>query len=407
MFGGPLTLSGTLNNSGVIVTSSNNYSTLTLQLGGQGLVNNQACGLFAVAGSYGLNVNGTTNSAFANAGTLLSSVNGMPAGINFTGILFNNTGLVDLQNGTISFDNAFSQSAGSLSLSGSGVSFQSTHPMQISGGTVAGSGTIIGSIINTGGTVQPGNSLGCLTITGSYTQSGSGMLDMAIGGTLPVTGYNQLIIAGQASLGGTLQASCVNGFQPAAGQSYALISYGSLASNSLGFNLPVPGSDLLFSESFSPTQFTLNVTRTALSQWKQDQFGANAGNPAMSGDTVVNNGAGIANLMAYALGLNPFAATASGLPASIIKNYIDANYLSLTFNRDTTAADITYTVEVTSDLTDPNSWTPLATSINGSATTGPGFVSETGNGNILSVEVRDTQPVGTQGSRFMRLRVTH
>ena len=399
----PLSLTGTLNNSGTIGTGSNNYSTASLELRGQGKVNNQTGGLFSIAGSYGLNVSGTTNSAFSNAGTVRCA---SYSGIYLASIGFNNTGLVDLQSGNISFDSVFSQSAGSLSLSGVGVSVQSTLPMQISGGIIIGNGTINGSIYNSGGMIKPGNALGSLTINGAYTQTGSGMLDLEISGTAPGTGYDQLAITGQASLGGTLRVSLINGFQPSAGQSYSLFSYGSLASNTLAFNLPVFGG-LLFSKTFSATQFTLDVYGSAFAKWKHDKFGTDADNPAVSGDKVVNNGAGIINLMAYALGLDPFTASASDLPVSAIKNYSGSDYLSFTFNRDPTATDLTYTVEVNSSLNNPDGWTALATSVNGADTSGPGLVSETDGDPIVSVEVRDTQPVGSANRRFIRLNVTH
>src|SRR5207249_1399381 len=61
----PLILTGTLNNSGYLTTMGNSVA---MQLRGQGQVNNQAGGLFSVI--KGLNVSGTTNSVFRNAGTL-------------------------------------------------------------------------------------------------------------------------------------------------------------------------------------------------------------------------------------------------------------------------------------------------------------------------------------------------
>ncbi len=80
-------------------------------------------------------------------------------------------------------------------------------------------------------------------------------------------------------------------------------------------------------------------------------------------------------------------------------------YLSLTFARSSVATDLTYIVEASGDL---QTWTPIASSIHGAATTGPGFVSETGATPLFNVEVRDVVPVDpvTGPQRFLRLRVT-
>lgn len=418
---GDLFLSGTLNNGGLINTgatsttgssgTSNEGVTIdgysgssgpTLHLSTQGHINNLTTG-FLFAQSNGLTITGTTGSAFSNAGILRCE-----GWVYLQSLGFNNTGLVDVQSG-ISVDNYW-QTAGSLRLSGgpllSGV-VVSSQPLQISGGSIVGSGYINASLINTGGVIKPGDSIGALAISGNYTQSGSGLLDLEISGTAPGTGFDQLSISGQASLGGTLRARFVNGFQPAADQSYQLLSYSSLISNSLALALPALSGGLVYSKDFTASQFTLGVYGSALSSWKHGKFGADANNPAVSGDGVINNPAGINNLVAYALGLDPFTASASNLPASAMKKNSGADYLSFTFNRDTTATDLTYTVEVTNNLNDPNSWTPLAVSTNGAATTGAGAVSETGADLVVTVEVLDTQPVDSTTHRFMRLKVTH
>jgi hypothetical protein len=114
---------------------------------------------------------------------------------------------------------------------------------------------------------------------------------------------------------------------------------------------------------------------------------------------------GIANLLEYALSLNPTVADASRLPVVVIKNYGGTNYLSMTFSRSAVATDLTYTVQASSDLA---VWTDLATSVGGAVTSGPGFVVETGSAPNMKVEVRDTVAVNAalNGTRFLRLKVT-
>ena len=131
-------------------------------------------------------------------------------------------------------------------------------------------------------------------------------------------------------------------------------------------------------------------------------FGLSGGNAALTFDFDLD---GISNLMEYALTLDPTFANPSGLPAATIKNYSGTNYLSMTFTRSSVATDLTYTVQGSSDLIN---WSNLASSVGGAATTGAGFVSETGAAPLITVEVRDTVPItGAPGQkRFMRLQVT-
>jgi Carboxypeptidase regulatory-like domain len=115
---------------------------------------------------------------------------------------------------------------------------------------------------------------------------------------------------------------------------------------------------------------------------------------------------GLTNLMEYALGLDPTVPSILGLPVVTLKDYGGTKYLSMTFYRSSLATDLTYIVQGSSDLL---SWTDLGTSIHGAATTGPGFVSETGVAPNFMVEVRDTVPFdpgGPDPARFMRLKVT-
>lgn len=76
-----------------------------------------------------------------------------------------------------------------------------TNPL---GGTLTGSGTIVGNVTNAGN-LRPGNSPGIFHVTGNFTQSSTGTLNAEI---TPVatagTGYDQVLVTGTATLGGTL-----------------------------------------------------------------------------------------------------------------------------------------------------------------------------------------------------------
>ena len=91
--------------------------------------------------------------------------------------------------------------------------------MVAAAGTLGGSGSV-GSVTNQG-TVSPGDSPGILTINGNYVQTGS--LTEEIQGTIPGTGFDQLVISGTISLGGALNPSLLAGFLPSLGGGFQLV----------------------------------------------------------------------------------------------------------------------------------------------------------------------------------------
>ena len=101
---------------------------------------------------------------------------------------------------------------------------------------------------------------------------------------------------------------------------------------------------------------------------------------------------GIANLLEYALGLDPNQSSASGAPLCSTSGA----YLTLAFNRQKSATDITYSVKATGDL--GSSWTQIWSSSS---------VPYGGGSNpSQQVTVQDTVPVSESPKRFMRLKVT-
>jgi len=137
-----------------------------------------------------------------------------------------------------------------------------------------------------------------------------------------------------------------------------------------------------------------NVTPlTPLQLWRQTKFGTTDPNDPVAGDMAIPKHDGVANLMKYALGLDPTKVANSGLPAPGTSN----DHLNLTFNRQQIASDITYRVEGSDDLA---TWTELWNS-----TTVP-----YGGGNNASQQVTVTDSTSMSAApnhkRFMRLKVT-
>jgi hypothetical protein len=135
---------------------------------------------------------------------------------------------------------------------------------------------------------------------------------------------------------------------------------------------------------------TVTSTATAYDVWKAGVFtDSELNDPAFSGDLATPAHDGITNLMKYALGLDPMTSGASSLPTVSEQG----GYLTLTYRKNMSATDVTYTVQATDSLAD-NSWVPATT-----------VLSETDGGSFWLVTVRDNVTyAGTR--RFMRLQVS-
>ena len=96
----------------------------------------------------------------------------------------------------------------------------------ITDGNVGGGGRVNGGLTNNGGSVSPGTSVGTLSVEGNFRQMAAGTLNIELGGTAAGQ-YDQLRVLGLlngAVLDGTLDVSLVNGFVPAVGNTFDVIS---------------------------------------------------------------------------------------------------------------------------------------------------------------------------------------
>lgn len=131
---------------------------------------------------------------------------------------------------------------------------------------------------------------------------------------------------------------------------------------------------------------TLTVSDAARDTWRWNTFSQAQLSSGAADWTADPEGDGFPNFLEYALGLNPFLHAAQPpLTASFTSSLPGS--LQLTFLR--ARADVTYTVEASSDLA---TWSTIATN--------PGSVS-----SIHPVTVTDTVPFSPQSRRFLRLRV--
>lgn len=132
-----------------------------------------------------------------------------------------------------------------------------THSVS-SGDTLSGTGTIEANLTNAG-TVSPGNSPGTITVDGNYTQESTGSLAIELGGTTPDTEHDQVVVTGAVILGGTLDVSLINEFSPQLGDSFTIMTYGSITGTFASTSLPTLDPGLKWGVSLGETTMRLIV----------------------------------------------------------------------------------------------------------------------------------------------------
>ncbi len=260
----PLQLGTTNLTSSTAANSSNQFlkatGAVTIDAGGlnagSGTVELDG-GTFTLGGSQRINdntqvtVNGATfalaaNSETVNTLTLISgSLTGSSGVLTSTNtiqtragsigaILAGTNGLTKSTAGTVTLSGANTYTgvtavnAGRLNVNGSLSDGPDAIDLTVAAGaTLGGTGTIHGVVSNSG-TTAPGNSPGILN-TGSYTFANDSIFEVELGGTTPGDGTNhhdQLNVSGTVTIdvNVTLSLAVVNGFIPAAADSFVIVN---------------------------------------------------------------------------------------------------------------------------------------------------------------------------------------
>ena len=139
--------------------------------------------------------------------------------INPNALGFENRGLVQaLGAGGIKIADDYRQTAGATVVES--VFDITNRTLIVDGGTLSGSGTIIGDVDNNAGVVGPGSSPGTLTIDGDFTQGAAGELLIEIAG---LGDFDVLSISGSAILGGDIAVNLLGGYVPLVGESFDVL----------------------------------------------------------------------------------------------------------------------------------------------------------------------------------------
>lgn len=194
---------------------------------------------------------------------------------------------------------------------------------------------------------------------------------------------DSLSLAGSASDAGLIPPGNI-AFGGAGGSRTAVITPAAGARGTTAVTLSV-------SDGSSAASRTFNVTVLPQSQvWRQWNFGASAGDPAVASDTADPDGDGIPNFLERALGGNPLAAEAGVLPSAAP---LGAAGFSILYRRSKSATDLAYEVQESASLA-PGSWSPAQ-----------GTSAEAGDLGDARL-IRFTAPMGDASKKYLRVKVT-
>jgi autotransporter-associated beta strand protein len=201
-----------------------------------------------------LNLNGQIRSIAVADGAASIDLD-IPAAISSGGMIKTSPGTLRLS-GDNTFAGGVTVSAGTLLIDGATGSATGTGPVTVLNATLAGAGTIAGSVDNYG-LVSPGTSPGAFNVGGSYTQRTGGKLLVELASA---SSYDQLLVIGDVTLGGTLDVSLIGGYAPLVGHSYNILGWGGTRTGQFAnVDLPTLGGPLVWDASQLYTTGVLSV----------------------------------------------------------------------------------------------------------------------------------------------------
>jgi fibronectin-binding autotransporter adhesin len=207
-----------------------------------------------------LNDNTSTNALSAlSAITTMGSLSLASGQVLTTSTHLTNAGAITIGAGSgLDVHGSFTQTAGTSMVDGL---ISATGGLAVQKGSLSGRGMLAG-VVNSSATVIAGDSTtkaGKLTVSGTYTQSATGVLDVAIGGTTVGTQYSQLAVSHGVSLNGTLNIKRINGFVPAIGTVFTILTGGAVTGQFAKVNGSSINSSEHFEINYTATEVTLKV----------------------------------------------------------------------------------------------------------------------------------------------------
>jgi hypothetical protein len=232
------------------------YSGGGLQLRANAILDNETGGTFDLQNDTNITWAGGSPQ-INNKGQFVKSTGGGMSTVGGANILFTNTDDVEVRSGVLWLSATYTQTAGATILNGGDIQ---RSLLNLDGGKLEGTGTVIGDVQISGGATSPALSAGTITITESYVQNASGSYTVEIGGLIPGTDYDQVTLTGTegATLDGTLDVSLIGGFIPVDGDSFTIMTFPSRTGTFATHHLPYPGTDFDWQVEYTDTAVILH-----------------------------------------------------------------------------------------------------------------------------------------------------
>ena len=133
-----------------------------------------------------------------------------------------------------------------------------------SGATVRGAAAMPGGVVvEAGGLLTPGEEVGTLAI-GEFTLDAGATLALEIGGVAQES-FDRLLVSKDATLAGVLDVSLVNDFMPQAGNSFEILTAGSVIGAFADIDLPALSPQLDWQVAYEASAVRLTIVSTAFS----------------------------------------------------------------------------------------------------------------------------------------------
>jgi uncharacterized repeat protein (TIGR01451 family) len=237
------------------------------------------------------------------------------------------------------------------------------------------------------GSFTQGDTNDTYTLIGTNLGTAATVGQVSVADVLP-TGLTATAISGSGWAGNLGTLTCTRSDALAPGASYppinitVSVAIDAQASVTNTATVSGGGEDNLANNTAS--DLTSIILLEPVQLWRLQWYGTTTDSGAAADTFIAVNG--MPNLLNYALGLNPLVPTNNPVVGDI-----DTGYLRLTVLRNPNATDVSFYVELTDSLA-PSSWSTNGTTVLSNTPT--------------LLQVRDSAPVGSSASGFMRLRVS-
>ncbi len=158
----------------------------------------------------------------------------------------------------------FTSNQATLTLAGQGASIAGIQGLSSNSGSLTlsdGAGLILGNAFSNDGNITLGAG-SVLTVDGAYNQGSTATLDVQLGRALAGGQFGQLVVTGSAALAGTLQAELVDGYSPAGGDTFPVMSFASATGSFATIDSPLYDGAELFQVQTNPTTITFDAAQT-------------------------------------------------------------------------------------------------------------------------------------------------